>query len=112
LDLQDALYRYLRSVSIAKADYLQWKAGQPPPIRVLDNPAVIGPEAAARIVLLGARVEDERLRSIVRSYTGTFRELNREGITVPDEVMFAKVDEAWELQRTANDRIGELLRSL
>jgi hypothetical protein len=112
LDLQDALYRYIRALSVLKGDYLRGKEGEPPPLRLFDNPWVIAQDAAARIVLLTARVDDESLRSLVESYRSTHSAMFQPDQSVADENAFEALTVMWELQRQANDCIGQLLRKL
>ena len=112
LDLQEALYRFIQAISVLKDDFVRMQASTPVPLRLLDNPLLIGRNSAARIVLLAARVDDEKLRTLAQSYRDTFRAMFQAEPSMPDDEAFKALDTMWNLQGQANERIGELLRKL
>jgi hypothetical protein len=110
LDLQDALYRCGQGLSMLKGEYLRIKAGESPPIRLTADPVSVMQDAAARIVMVTERVDDESLRTLVSTYTDTIKGMAK--MDKSDEEAFHDLEVVWDLQRQANKRIGKLLRNL
>jgi hypothetical protein len=106
LDLQDALYRYIQALTMLKGEYERRKAGESPPIRFTDHPVSIMQDAAARIVMVTERVDDESLRTLVSTYTDTIKSMVKMYKPKSDEEAFHDLEVVWDLQRQANKRMG------
>lgn len=111
LGLQESIYWLAEAMELAIADYRLESAGQSPRWRSgTTDWTLTSRNAIARMVFLAARTEDDQLRTLVQQYRDALRELTQTAKTAEDAE--AGIKKVWEFQKKANDRIGELLRSI
>jgi hypothetical protein len=113
IELQEALYRVVRSLSNSIAEWELLYAGKPAPVwPEAENPRLLGAGAFARNDALTVRVDDPEVRDLVEKFINRHERMFAEPKDAGVEVAKAHLEDLRSIQRKLNRQMGPLIREL